>query len=87
MVTPPIPLIGPKVDRTLEDLLEVARHAMIPGHVFEELGVTYVGPIDPVIAAVVFDESSEQPEPDVGDVIFPAKPVTINTTFGGVGAS
>jgi len=41
-----IPLIGPKVDRTLEDLLEVARHAMIPGHVFEELGVTYVGPID-----------------------------------------
>ena len=41
-----IPLIGRKVDRTLEDLLEVARHAMIPGHVFEELGVTYVGPID-----------------------------------------
>jgi 1-deoxy-D-xylulose-5-phosphate synthase len=41
-----IPLIGQKVDRTLEDLLEVARHAMIPGHVFEELGVTYVGPID-----------------------------------------
>ena len=41
-----IPLIGPRVDRTLEDLLEVARHAMIPGHVFEELGVTYVGPID-----------------------------------------
>ena len=41
-----IPVIGPKVDRTLEDLLEVARHAMIPGHVFEELGVTYVGPID-----------------------------------------
>ena len=41
-----IPLIGPKVDRTLEDMLEVARHAMIPGHVFEELGVTYVGPID-----------------------------------------
>ncbi len=41
-----IPLIGRRVDRTLEDLLEVARHAMVPGHVFEELGVTYVGPID-----------------------------------------
>ena len=41
-----IPVIGQRVDRTLEDLMEVARHAMVPGHVFEELGVTYVGPID-----------------------------------------
>ena len=41
-----IPLIGERVDRTLEDLAEVVRHAIVPGHVFEELGVTYVGPIN-----------------------------------------
>ena len=41
-----IPLIGRKVDRTLEEIGEVMRHAVVPGHVFEELGVTYVGPIN-----------------------------------------
>ncbi len=41
-----IPIIGQKVDRTLEDMAEVMRHALVPGHVFEGLGVTYVGPID-----------------------------------------
>lgn len=41
-----IPLIGPKVDRTLDQIGEVVRHSLVPGHVFEELGVTYVGPID-----------------------------------------
>ncbi len=41
-----IPLIGPRVDRALEQLGEVMRHAVVSGHVFEELGVTYVGPID-----------------------------------------
>jgi 1-deoxy-D-xylulose-5-phosphate synthase len=41
-----IPLIGEKVDRALDDLGEVMRHAVIPGHVFEELGVTYVGPLN-----------------------------------------
>jgi 1-deoxy-D-xylulose-5-phosphate synthase len=41
-----IPVIGRKVDRTLDQLGEVMRHAVVPGHVFEELGVTYVGPID-----------------------------------------
>jgi 1-deoxy-D-xylulose-5-phosphate synthase len=41
-----IPLIGPKFDKALDDLGEVMRHAVVPGHVFEELGVTYVGPID-----------------------------------------
>ncbi|MCP3914996.1 MAG: 1-deoxy-D-xylulose-5-phosphate synthase [bacterium] len=41
-----IPVIGPKVDKTLDDLGEVMRHAVVPGHVFEELGVRYVGPID-----------------------------------------
>ncbi len=41
-----IPLIGAKVDRTLDEIGEVIRHSIVPGHVFEELGVTYVGPID-----------------------------------------
>ncbi len=41
-----IPVIGQRVDRTLEDAAEVFRHALVPGHVFEGLGVTYVGPID-----------------------------------------
>ncbi|MDF1800258.1 MAG: 1-deoxy-D-xylulose-5-phosphate synthase [Planctomycetota bacterium] len=36
-----IPLIGKKMDQ----LGEVLRHALVPGHVFEELGVSYVGPI------------------------------------------
>lgn len=40
-----IPVIGQRVDRTLEDMAEVVRHTLVPGHVFEELGVTYVGPI------------------------------------------
>lgn len=41
-----IPVIGPRVDRTLEQIGEVMRHAVVPGHIFEELGVTYVGPLD-----------------------------------------
>lgn len=41
-----IPLIGPKVDKTLDDLGEVMRHMVVPGHIFEELGVRYVGPVD-----------------------------------------
>jgi 1-deoxy-D-xylulose-5-phosphate synthase len=41
-----IPVIGPKVDRALDQIGEVVRHAVVPGHIFEELGVTYVGPID-----------------------------------------
>jgi len=37
-----IPWLGSK----LEEVGEVFRHVMIPGHVFEELGVNYVGPLD-----------------------------------------
>lgn len=36
-----IPLIGKKMDQ----LGEVLRHSLIPGHVFEGLGVSYVGPL------------------------------------------
>src|SRR5262249_40607351 len=41
-----IPVIGPRGDRAVEQIGEVVRHAVVPGHIFEELGVTYVGPID-----------------------------------------
>jgi len=41
-----IPLIGTKVEDVLAQAREVLRHAIIQGHVFEELGVTYVGPVD-----------------------------------------
>ncbi len=41
-----IPVIGGKVDRTLEQVGEVLSHYIVPGHVFQELGVTYVGPMN-----------------------------------------
>ena len=41
-----IPLIGKRVDKALDDVGEVLRHVFVPGHVFEELGVRYVGPVD-----------------------------------------
>ncbi|MFT5287337.1 MAG: 1-deoxy-D-xylulose-5-phosphate synthase [Planctomycetota bacterium] len=41
-----IPLIGSKVESTIEQVREVLRHTIVQGHVFEELGVTYVGPLD-----------------------------------------
>ena len=41
-----IPLIGGKVEGTIENIREVLRHAIVQGHVFEELGVTYVGPVN-----------------------------------------
>ncbi len=41
-----IPLIGPRVDKALDDFGEVMRHAWVPGHIFEEAGVRYVGPVD-----------------------------------------
>lgn len=41
-----IPLVGDRVERTLSQVREVLRHSMVQGHVFEELGVTYVGPLN-----------------------------------------
>jgi len=41
-----IPLIGDKVENAIGQLREVLRHTIVQGHVFEELGVTYVGPVD-----------------------------------------
>ncbi|MEQ1895413.1 MAG: 1-deoxy-D-xylulose-5-phosphate synthase, partial [Planctomycetota bacterium] len=41
-----IPLIGDKVEHAIGQVREVLRHSIVQGHVFEELGVTYVGPVD-----------------------------------------
>jgi len=41
-----IPVIGDKLESALEQFREVLRHSIVQGHVFEELGVTYVGPVD-----------------------------------------
>jgi len=37
-----IPAIGSRMD----EFGEVIRHVLVPGHVFEELGVNYIGPLD-----------------------------------------
>ena len=41
-LTAKIPKLGPRID----ELGEVIRHVLVPGHVFEELGVNYIGPLD-----------------------------------------
>ena len=41
-----IPLIGDKLEHAIDQVREVLRHSIVQGHVFEELGVTYVGPVD-----------------------------------------
>lgn len=41
-----IPLIGDRVEEAIDQVREVLRHSIVQGHVFEELGVTYVGPVN-----------------------------------------
>ena len=41
-----IPVVGSKVDRSIQDTLNVIRSTMAPGHVFEEFGFDYFGPMD-----------------------------------------
>ena len=41
-----IPFIGEKVDKSLQDSLNVMRSVLTPGHVFEEFGFEYFGPMD-----------------------------------------
>jgi len=41
-LTKNLPVVGSR----MEELGEVIRHVLIPGHVFEELGVNYIGPLD-----------------------------------------
>lgn len=36
----------PKLGQRMDEFGEVIRHVLVPGHVFEELGVNYIGPLD-----------------------------------------
>jgi 1-deoxy-D-xylulose-5-phosphate synthase len=41
-----IPVIGEKVDRSIRESLAVVKSVLVPGHVFEEFGFSYFGPMD-----------------------------------------
>ncbi|MCY0895604.1 MAG: 1-deoxy-D-xylulose-5-phosphate synthase [Alicyclobacillaceae bacterium] len=41
-----LPAIGPKLTRALERVKDSVRHLVVPGHLFEEFGFKYLGPID-----------------------------------------
>ncbi|MGE5560104.1 MAG: 1-deoxy-D-xylulose-5-phosphate synthase [Chloroflexota bacterium] len=41
-----IPRVGPRVARMLERVKDSVRYLMVPGGIFEELGFTYLGPIN-----------------------------------------
>ncbi len=41
-----VPLIGPAMVRTAQRVKESLKHLVLPGMLFEELGLTYLGPID-----------------------------------------
>lgn len=41
-----VPLIGPPMARTVERVKDGLKHLVLPGMLFEELGLTYLGPID-----------------------------------------
>jgi 1-deoxy-D-xylulose-5-phosphate synthase len=41
-----IPVVGPSVDRSIQETLGVIRSTLAPGHVFEEFGFDYFGPMD-----------------------------------------
>ena len=62
-------------------LLETVAH----GAIIESMTSVYDNGVDPVIAAPIFDESASQPEPDVGDVVFPTRPLDITTSVGPAG--
>jgi 1-deoxy-D-xylulose-5-phosphate synthase len=41
-----LPLIGEKMDRGLSEIAMTVKNMLVPGHIFEELGLAYYGPID-----------------------------------------
>lgn len=41
-----VPLIGPPMARTVERVKDGLKHLVVPGMLFEELGLTYLGPVD-----------------------------------------
>ncbi len=41
-----IPMVGENIDNALEQTVEILRHSFAPGGLFEELGLSYYGPLD-----------------------------------------
>lgn len=41
-----IPVVGKDLDQRLGDAVEMVKHMVVPGHLFEELGFRYFGPVD-----------------------------------------
>ncbi len=41
-----IPVIGPRVEKTIDHMADTAKAALLPGWIFQELGFSYYGPID-----------------------------------------
>lgn len=41
-----LPFVGSRVEEAIERVLEAVRSSVMPGHVFEELGLKYYGPFD-----------------------------------------
>ncbi len=41
-----IPVVGERMDRSIEELLDTLKTTLVPGHFFEALGFKYFGPID-----------------------------------------
>ncbi len=67
-----IPAIGDSVLRTVERLKDSVRYLLVPGMLFEELGFTYLGPIDGhdlVMLEQVLEKAKELQEPVLVHVI------------------
>jgi 1-deoxy-D-xylulose-5-phosphate synthase len=41
-----IPVVGKNLDETLGDAVDMVKSMVVPGHIFEELGFRYFGPVD-----------------------------------------
>ncbi len=41
-----LPIIGDKMDKGISEITRTLKNALVPGHIFEELGLGYYGPID-----------------------------------------
>ncbi|HEV2176289.1 MAG TPA: 1-deoxy-D-xylulose-5-phosphate synthase [Terriglobia bacterium] len=67
-----VPRLGPRLLRLSKDIVESAKSWLIPGLVFEELGFTYVGPInghsiDDLLAALA--RVKDNPEPTLLHIV------------------
>jgi 1-deoxy-D-xylulose-5-phosphate synthase len=54
-----LPMVGHPMESALEFLKDTARHALVPGRMFEDLGFRYFGPVDGHDLDVLIDTLSE----------------------------